>query len=105
MLSGVTQVALTKIDVLNGLETLKVCTKYMLNGEEIDYFPSDIEDVKKCKPIYIELEGWKEIQKNSSKISDLPMQARNYIKYIEKFLETKISIVSIGPGRKETIEI
>lgn len=104
MLSGVTQIALTKLDVLNGLKNIKICTKYKLDDEEINYFPSDIEDVKKCKPVYIELKGWVEIPKNSSNVSNLPIQAKEYIKFIEKFLETKISIVSIGPGRKETIE-
>ena len=104
MLSGVTKLAITKLDVLDGLDKIKICTKYKLNGKEIDYFPADINDVEKCKPIYKELKGWKEI-KNAKKLSDLPKEAQEYLKFIEKETGVAISLVSIGPGRKETIEV
>lgn len=104
MISGVTQIALTKLDVLNGLKKLKVCTKYNLNKKEINYFPADIEDVKKCKPVYEEIPGWNDFSNDTSSFKELPEEAQKYVKYIEDFLQTKISIVSIGPGRKETIE-
>ena len=105
MLSGVTKLAITKLDVLNGLEKIKICTKYMLDGKEIDYFPANIEDVKKCKPVYKELKGWSKIKTNSKSLSDLPAETQNYLKYIEKETKIPISLVSIGPGRTETIEV
>ncbi len=104
-LSGVTKLAVTKLDVLNGLKTVKICTKYKIDGEEIDYFPADIEDVKKCKPVYKEFKGWKKIKPESETLEELPVEAKNYLKYIEKTLQIPISIVSIGPSRRETIEI
>lgn len=105
MVSGVTKIALTKLDVLNGLDKIKVCTHYELNGEKIDYFPANIFDVEKCKPIYKEFEGWDEFDSSPSKVSDLPKTAQEYIKFIEKETKTPISIVSIGPARAETIEV
>jgi len=104
MLSGVTKLAITKLDVLGGLDKMKICTKYKLNDEEIDYFPADINDVEKCKPIYQEFKGWKEI-KDAKKLSDLPKEAQEYLKFIEKETGVPISLVSIGPGRKETMEV
>jgi len=105
MISNVTQIAITKLDVLDCLETIEICIKYKLDGKEIDYFPANIEDVKKCKPIYKSFKGWEKIDKNSSKITDLPKEAQEYIKFIEKTLNVPIKIVSIGAGRKETIEL
>ena len=105
MISGVTKLAITKLDVLDGLNKIKVCTHYSLNGKKIDYFPAGIEDVEKCKPVYNEFKGWARIDKKSSKLTDLPKQAQEYLKFIEKTLKTPIAIVSIGPGRKETIDL
>jgi adenylosuccinate synthase len=104
MISGVTKLAIMKLDILDGLEKIKICTKYKLNDKEIEYFPANIEDVKKCEPIYKEFKGWKKINSNSKKLSDLPKEAQEYLKYIEDFLNVPISLISIGPGRKETIE-
>jgi len=105
MISGITKLAITKLDVLNSLEQVKNCTHYQINGKKIDYFPANIEDVKQCKPIYKEFKGWDEIDKNSSKFSDLPKEAQEYLNFIEKELQVPIAVVSIGPGRRETIEI
>ena len=105
LLSGITKIAITKLDVLNGLKKVKICIKYNLNGKEIDYFPADINDVEKCKPIFKEFKGWNKIDKKATKISDLPQEAQEYLKFIEKELKTPIAIVSIGPGRSETIEV
>jgi len=105
MISGVTKTALTKLDVLDDLEKLKVCTNYELNGKKIDYFPANIFDVEKCKPVYKEFKGWEQIDTNSTKLSDLPKTAQDYIKFIEKETQTPIALVSIGPGRKETMEV
>jgi adenylosuccinate synthase len=105
MISGITKLAMTKLDVLDGLDKVKICVNYNLNGKKIDYLPAKIEDVEKCKPVYKEFKGWKFIDKKSSSLSDLPKEAQDYLKFIEKEVGVKISIVSIGPGRKETIEV
>jgi len=105
MISGITKLAITKLDVLNGLKQVKICTQYQLNKRKIDFFPANIEDVRKCKPIYKELEGWSKIDEDASKLSDLPKEAQEYLQYIEKELQVPIALVSIGPGRRETIEV
>ncbi|MCK4416382.1 MAG: adenylosuccinate synthetase, partial [Thermoplasmatales archaeon] len=105
MISGITKLAITKLDVLDSLKQVKICTHYQLNGKKIDYFPANIEDVKQCKPIYKEFKGWNEIDKNSSKFSDIPKEAQEYLRFIEKELQVPIAVISIGPGRRETIEI
>ena len=105
MISGITKLAITKLDVLDGLKTVKICTQYSLNGKKIDNFPASIDDVKKCKPVYKEFKGWNTIDKSSSKFTDLPKEAQQYLKFIEKETGVPIAIVSIGPGRKETIEV
>ena len=105
MISGITKLAITKLDVLDNLKQVKVCTHYQLNGKKIDYFPAKIEDAKQCKPIYKEFKGWNEIDKNSSKFSDIPKESQEYLHFIEKELQVPIAVVSIGPGRRETIEI
>jgi len=105
MISGITKLAITKLDVLDGLKTVKICTEYQLNGKKIDFFPANIEQVTKCKPLYEEFEGWNKINTNSAKLADLPENAQTYLKFIEEALKTPIAVVSIGPGRKETIEV
>ena len=103
--SGINKIAITKLDVLGGLKTIKVCVKYNLNGKEIDYFPADINAVKKCIPVYKEFKGWDDIKNNPKKITDLPKETQEYLKFIEKYLKIPIALVSIGPGRKETIDV
>jgi len=105
MISGITKLAITKLDVLDGLKTVKICTGYQLNGKKIDFFPANIEQVTKCKPLYEEFEGWDKINTNSAKLADLPENAQTYLKFMEGELKTPIAVVSIGPGRKETIEV
>jgi len=105
MISGITKLAITKLDVLNGLKQIKICTYYKLKGKKINIFPANIEDVKKCIPIYEEFEGWEDMDENIKEITDLPKDAQNYLRFIEKELKTPIALVSIGPGRKETIEV
>jgi len=105
VISGITKLAITKLDVLDGLKTVKVCTNYTLNGKKIDFFPADIEEVKKCKPVYTEFKGWNRTNTNSTKLADLPKEAQAYLGFIEKETGVPIAVVSIGPGRTETIEI
>jgi adenylosuccinate synthase len=105
MISGITKLAITKLDVLNGLPEIKVCTSYFINGKKVDYFPARIEDVATCKPVFKTFKGWTTIDTSSEKFSDLPKEAQTYLRFIEKETETKIELVSIGPGRTETIEV
>jgi adenylosuccinate synthase len=105
MISGITKLAITKLDVLNGLPEINVCTNYTLNGKKIDYFPANIQDVAACKPMYKKFKGWKTINPASKTFSDLPKEAQTYLQFIEKETKVSISLVSIGPGRSETIEV
>jgi adenylosuccinate synthase len=105
MISGITKLAITKLDVLNGLPEINVCTQYRLNGKKIDYFPASIEDVSACKPVYKTFKGWTTMNPDSSKFSDIPKEAQTYLRFIEKETDVPIGLVSIGPGRDETIEV
>jgi adenylosuccinate synthase len=105
MISSITKIAITKLDVLNGLKKVKICTKYKLKGKNIDYLPADINELKKCKPIYKEFDGWSDFDSKIKNLLDLPKNARIYLKFIERELKVPIKIVSIGPGRKETIVV
>ncbi|MCJ7696782.1 MAG: adenylosuccinate synthase [Thermoplasmata archaeon] len=105
MISGITKLAITKLDVLNGLPEINVCTQYRLNGKKIDYFPASIEDVSACKPVYKTFKGWTTMNPASSKFSDLPKEAQTYLRFIEKETDVPIALISIGPGRDETIEV
>jgi adenylosuccinate synthase len=105
LISGVTSLAITKLDVLDGLSEIKVCTSYSLNGETIDFFPARIDDVTACKPIYKSFKGWTTMDSSSKKVSDLPKEAQTYLRFIENETDVPIGLVSIGPGRTETIEV
>ena len=103
-ISGITDLAITLLDVLTGFEKLKICTSYMLDGKEIDYIPSTIEEFNKCKPVYIELDGWYEDISNVKSFNNLPKNAKNYIHKIEEITGINVSIISVGPDREQTIE-
>ena len=103
-ISGITDLAITLLDVLTGFEKLKICTSYILDGKEIDYIPSTIEEFNKCKPVYIELNGWYEDISNVKSFDNLPKNAKNYIHKIEEITGINVSIISVGPDRKQTIE-
>ncbi len=102
-ISGINGIALTKLDVLDELDEIKMCVGYELDGKEIDYFPAAADSQLKLKPIYKKFEGWKSTTKGIKKFNDLPENAKNYIKTIEEFVETKISSISTSPERKDTI--
>ena len=102
-LNGLTGLAITKLDVLGGLESLEICTAYEYNGEIIHDFPASIKILGACKPVLETLPGWSDDITGVRKIDDLPQNAKNYLKRIEELTETPIDIVSVGPGRNETI--
>jgi adenylosuccinate synthase len=102
-LNGLTGLAITKLDVLDELESLKICTAYDYNGEIINDFPASIKILKDCKPVFETLPGWSEDISDVRNIDDLPRNAKNYLKRIEELTETPVQIVSVGPGRDQTI--
>ena len=104
-LNGLTGVAITKLDVLGGLESLNICTAYECEGKVVKDFPASLKVLADCKPIFETLPGWTEDISQIRKIEDLPENTKDYLKRIEELIETPIDIVSIGPGRDETIVI
>jgi len=104
-ISGIDGIALTKLDVLDELDEIKMCIAYEINGKKIDYLPAAVNDQLKVKPIYKIFEGWKSPTNGIKKFNDLPEKAKIYIKELEKFIETKISSISTSPERNDTILI
>ena len=102
-ISGIDGIALTKLDVLDELDEIKMCVEYDLNGKKIDYLPAAVEDQLKIKPIYKSFNGWKSSTKGIKNINDLPEKAKKYIFAIEDFIGAKISSVSTSPERDDTI--
>ena len=102
-ISGVTGIALTKVDVLDGLETIKICTGYRLNNNVLDYFPSHAGDQGAVEPIYEEMEGWSESTAGARSWADLPANAIKYIQRVQELIETPVALVSTSPERDDTI--
>ena len=102
-LNGMNELALTKLDVLDDFETIKVCTHYIKDGNETHVFPLDADDVDELKPVYKTFPGWNRSTRDISSFSDLPEKAQEYIHFIEDFIGVKFTIVSTGPKRNETI--
>lgn len=102
-ISGITAIALTKLDVLDECDEIKVCIKYELDGKEIDYLPAAVEDQLKVKPIYQSFDGWKSETRGIRDINELPDKAKLYVNAIEDFIEARISSISTSPERDDTI--
>lgn len=102
-INGVTGMCLTKLDVLDGLESLQLCTGYKLDGKIVDIFPVGAEDAARCEPVYEEMPGWKESTVGAKSLDALPVNARRYIERIEQLVGVPIDMVSTGPDREETI--
>lgn len=105
MMNGLTDIVLTKIDVLSGLDKLYVCTGYEIDGKVYDYIPSDQAMVAKAKPIYKEFDGWKEDISKMESFDELPENCKAYIRFIEEFTGVRMSMVSVGPDRVNNIYI
>lgn len=101
--NGMSTLYLTKLDVLDGLETVKICTSYRLKHTDIQTLPASVEDVYACEPIYEEWEGWKESTFGLTQFDQLPPQAKQYIRRIEQLLGTPINLISTGPERNQVI--
>ncbi|SIN91844.1 Adenylosuccinate synthetase [Carnobacterium alterfunditum] len=100
--SGITNLSLNSIDVLSGLETVKICTAYERNGEEILYYPASLKELAECTPIYEELPGWSEDITACRTLAELPENARNYVHRISELVGVRISTFSVGPDREQT---
>jgi len=104
-ISGIDGIALTKLDVLDELDEIKICIAYQLDGKKIDYLPAAVDDQLKVTPIYKTFKGWKSSTKGIKNFKDLPINAKNYVSELGKFIETKISSISTSPERNDTILI
>jgi len=104
-LNGLTGLAITKLDILSDLDTLKICTGYKYNGKVISHFPADLNMLAACQPIYETLPGWSEDISSIRDRDALPQNTRNYLDRIEVLTETPVDIISVGPGRNQTIVI
>ena len=104
-ISGIDGIALTKLDVLDELDEIKMCIAYELKGKKIDYLPAAVDDQIDVKPIFKTFKGWKSSTKGIKKFSDLPSKAKIYISELEKFIQSKISSISTSPERNDTILI
>ncbi|MDE6578066.1 MAG: adenylosuccinate synthase [Muribaculaceae bacterium] len=104
-LAGIDFWALMLFDVLSGLDKIKICTHYELDGEIIDTPPSTIAKLARCKPVYIEMEGWKEDISNIKSFDELPESAKAYVRKVEELTEVPVGVVSVGPDRSQTILI
>lgn len=102
-INGVSGMCLTKLDVLDGIDTLQICTGYMVDGKSVEIFPSGAEQASRCIPVYETLPGWAESTVGAKSMEALPANARKYIKRIEELVGVPIDMVSTGPDREETI--
>ena len=102
-ISGIDGIALTKLDVLDHLNEIKICIAYELNGKKIDYLPASIDEQINVKPIYKTYKGWKSSTEGIKNFEDLPENAKIYISDLEKRIESKISSISTSPERNDTI--
>ena len=104
-LNGFTELILTKVDVLTGLDKVKLCVGYEVDGEKINYVPSDLEMFSKIKPVYEALDGWASLPKKINSISECPSELQSFIKKIEDFTENRVSLISYGPDRNQTFAL
>ncbi len=101
--NGLSHAVITKLDVLGGFDTIKICTGYQYRGEILRDFPASLAKIKECVPVYEEMPGWEEDISGAKSIAELPQNAQNYLKRLEKLMEVPICIVSVGPNRDQTI--
>ena len=104
-INGLDKLAITKLDVLDTLDEINVCTGYEIEGERTDVFPADVNVLNSAKPLYKTFPGWKKPIGDVRKYDDLPYNTRRYIEALEEMAGAKVSIVSVGPGREQTIMI
>jgi adenylosuccinate synthase len=104
-LNGLGSLAVTKLDVLTGLPMVRIAVGYRCDGAVLDGLPAETERIERCQPIYEEFPGWEEDLRNVRRFADLPKAARRYVEAIEDHVGLPFSIISVGPGREETIVV
>jgi len=103
IMNSLTGICITKLDVLDGLDSVRICVGYNCDGKELSIPPTGAEAFGKCEPIYIDMPGWKESTLGVTRYEDLPLNARNYLEKLEQLIEVPIDIISTGPDRVETL--
>ncbi len=103
-LNGYTEISLTKLDVLSGLDPVRICVSYNYRGENVDYPPELTEELEKCSPVYEDLAGWGDDLTQVKSFDDLPENAKGYVKRLEELLKVPITYISVGPGREQTFK-
>jgi len=103
LINNLSSLVITKLDVLDELDEIKVCTGYRYKGNLLQAFPPEIEVLGQCQPEYVVLKGWKQKTAGVQDIDELPTLAKDYLNRLEDLVKTEISVVSTGPDRKETI--
>src|SRR5467141_553873 len=103
MINGIDELAITNLDGLDDVDPIRVCVGYRLNGKRLNVPPSDATQLTNCEPIYQEMRGWNTVTHLAKKFSQLPSAARNYVKYIAELTGARLSIISVGPTRAQTI--
>lgn len=103
MINGIDDLAITNLDGLDTVDPIKICVAYQLDGEKIGVPPSDAAQLARCQPIYLEMPGWKRSTEKAKKFSDLPNEARRYLKKIAELTGARLSMISVGPARGQTL--
>ena len=104
-INGLTELVITKLDILSGLDEIEVCNAYRLGDQTIDFYPSDMPSLSRCQPVYETLPGWQEDVMATRQLADLPQNAQNYIQYIADETGVPVTAVSVGPGRDQVIHL
>ena len=104
-INGLTELVITKLDILSGLDEIRICNAYQMDGETIDFYPSDIPSLSRCEAVYDTLPGWPEDVMGVRTLADLPQNAQNYIQYIADETGVPVTAVSVGPGRDQVIHL
>ncbi|HHE42101.1 MAG TPA: adenylosuccinate synthase [Dehalococcoidia bacterium] len=105
LVNGMTEVALTHLDIFDGFESIKVCTAYRVDGELINTFPSRVELLARCEPVYKEFPGWSECTEDVTDFAQLPANAQQYVRHVGQLLGCRVSLLSMGPKREQMFEV
>jgi adenylosuccinate synthase len=103
-LNSLSEIALTKLDIMDTLETVKICVAYEIEGERVEKMPYHQTDFHKAKPIYQEIPGWKEDISQITKKAELPRKAQDYVRAIEHYSGVPVSLIGVGPGRRQYVD-
>jgi adenylosuccinate synthase len=103
--NGLSGLAITKIDVLSGLDSIKICTAYSYQGQLLEDFPHDLQKLQDCKPVYEEFDGWKCDICGVTTYEELPEQVKSYLKKVEEVTGCPVALISVGPRRDQTVQL